>query len=55
MPRKVTSIGMKLVEGAPRDASDGDIDRLAAFYKRVFDATKTLDTAEEGVRHVKRR
>jgi catechol 2,3-dioxygenase-like lactoylglutathione lyase family enzyme len=29
-----------------------DIDRLAAFYERVFDATKTLDMTEEGVRHV---
>ena len=29
-----------------------DIDRLAAFYERVFDADKTLDMIEEGVRHV---
>jgi catechol 2,3-dioxygenase-like lactoylglutathione lyase family enzyme len=29
-----------------------DIDRLTAFYQRVFDATKTLDMTEEGVRHV---
>ena len=29
-----------------------DIDRLAAFYERVFDAGKTLDMTEEGVRHV---
>jgi len=28
-----------------------DIDRLAAFYERVFDAAKTLDMTEEGVRH----
>jgi catechol 2,3-dioxygenase-like lactoylglutathione lyase family enzyme len=30
----------------------GNIDRLAAFYERVFDADKTLDMTEEGVRHV---
>jgi predicted enzyme related to lactoylglutathione lyase len=29
-----------------------DIDRLAAFYERIFDAAKTLDIIEEGVRHV---
>jgi len=29
-----------------------DIDRLAAFYERVFDAGKTLGMTEEGVRHV---
>jgi len=29
-----------------------DVDRLTAFYERVFDATKTLDMTEEGVRHV---
>jgi catechol 2,3-dioxygenase-like lactoylglutathione lyase family enzyme len=29
-----------------------DLDRLVAFYGRVFDATATLDMIEEGVRHV---
>jgi catechol 2,3-dioxygenase-like lactoylglutathione lyase family enzyme len=29
-----------------------DIDRLVAFYERVFDAPTTLDMTEEGVRHV---
>jgi catechol 2,3-dioxygenase-like lactoylglutathione lyase family enzyme len=29
-----------------------DIERLAAFYGRVFDARKTFDETEEGVRHV---
>jgi catechol 2,3-dioxygenase-like lactoylglutathione lyase family enzyme len=29
-----------------------DIDRLSAFYSRVFDARKTLDMTEEGARHV---
>lgn len=29
-----------------------DLDRIVAFYERVFDATKTLDMIEEGVRHV---
>ena len=29
-----------------------DIERLADFYGRVFDARKTFDETEEGVRHV---
>ncbi len=29
-----------------------DLDRLAAFYERVFEAEKTLDLTEEGFRHV---
>jgi hypothetical protein len=29
-----------------------DLDRLVAFYERVFDAGTTLDIVEEGVRHV---
>ena len=29
-----------------------DIERLAEFYTRVFDARKTFDETEEGVRHV---
>jgi catechol 2,3-dioxygenase-like lactoylglutathione lyase family enzyme len=29
-----------------------DIDRLAAFYERVFEAPKTLDMEEDGLRHV---
>jgi catechol 2,3-dioxygenase-like lactoylglutathione lyase family enzyme len=29
-----------------------DIERLSAFYRRVFDAITTLDMTEEGVRHV---
>jgi catechol 2,3-dioxygenase-like lactoylglutathione lyase family enzyme len=29
-----------------------DIDRLTAFYERIFDADKTLDMIEEGVRHI---
>jgi catechol 2,3-dioxygenase-like lactoylglutathione lyase family enzyme len=29
-----------------------DVERLTAFYERVFDARKTLDMTEEGVRHV---
>ena len=44
---------MKLVEGVHHVTFlTEDIDRLAAFYERVFDATKTLDMTEEGVRHV---
>lgn len=29
-----------------------DVERLAAFYERVFEARKTLDMTEEGLRHV---
>jgi catechol 2,3-dioxygenase-like lactoylglutathione lyase family enzyme len=29
-----------------------DLDRLVAFYERVFDTGTTLDMVEEGVRHV---
>jgi catechol 2,3-dioxygenase-like lactoylglutathione lyase family enzyme len=29
-----------------------DMDRLVAFYERVFEARKTLDMTEEGLRHV---
>jgi catechol 2,3-dioxygenase-like lactoylglutathione lyase family enzyme len=29
-----------------------DMDRVVGFYERVFDAEKTLDMSEEGVRHV---
>ena len=29
----------------------GDMDRLIAFYERIFDARATLDLEEEGVRH----
>lgn len=29
-----------------------DIDRLIAFYERVFDAAVTVDLEEEGLRHV---
>jgi catechol 2,3-dioxygenase-like lactoylglutathione lyase family enzyme len=44
---------MKLVEGVHHvTVLTEDLDRLTAFYGRVFDATKTLDMTEEGVRHV---
>lgn len=44
---------MKLVEGVHHVTFlTEDIDRLAAFYERVFDARKTLDMAEEGIRHI---
>jgi catechol 2,3-dioxygenase-like lactoylglutathione lyase family enzyme len=44
---------VKLVEGVHHVTFlTEDIDRLAAFYERVFDAAKTLDMTEEGVRHV---
>jgi catechol 2,3-dioxygenase-like lactoylglutathione lyase family enzyme len=29
-----------------------DLDRLAGFYERVFEAKKTLDLTEEGFRHI---
>ena len=44
---------MKLVEGVHHLTwLTKDIDRLAAFYERVFDARKTLDMTEEGLRHM---
>jgi catechol 2,3-dioxygenase-like lactoylglutathione lyase family enzyme len=44
---------MKLVEGVHHVTFlTEDLDRLTAFYARVFEATKTLDMTEEGVRHV---
>ena len=44
---------MTLVEGIQHLAflSD-DLDRLAGFYERVFEAKKTLDLTEEGFRHI---
>ena len=44
---------MTLVEGVHHlTFLTEDLDRLVAFYERVFEATKTLDMTEEGVRHV---
>jgi catechol 2,3-dioxygenase-like lactoylglutathione lyase family enzyme len=44
---------MNLVEGVHHVTFlTEDIDRLSAFYSRVFDAKKTLDMTEEGVRHI---
>lgn len=44
---------MRLVEGVHHlTFLSEDLDRLTAFYERVFDVTKTLDMTEEGVRHV---
>jgi catechol 2,3-dioxygenase-like lactoylglutathione lyase family enzyme len=44
---------VKLVEGVHHVTFlTEDIDRLVAFYERVFDARKTLDMTEEGIRHV---
>jgi catechol 2,3-dioxygenase-like lactoylglutathione lyase family enzyme len=44
---------MELVEGVHHVTFlTEDIDRLAAFYERVFDATKTFDVSEEGIRHI---
>lgn len=44
---------MKLVEGMHHVTFlTEDIDRLVSFYERVFEAAKTLDMTEEGVRHV---
>ena len=45
--------GKSLVEGVHHVTFlTEDIDRLSAFYERVFDAKTTLDMTEEGVRHV---
>jgi catechol 2,3-dioxygenase-like lactoylglutathione lyase family enzyme len=44
---------MNLVEGVHHVTFlTEDIDRLGAFYERVFGARKTLDMSEEGVRHM---
>jgi catechol 2,3-dioxygenase-like lactoylglutathione lyase family enzyme len=44
---------MKLVEGVHHVTFlTEDIDRLATFYERVLEARKTLDMAEEGLRHI---
>jgi catechol 2,3-dioxygenase-like lactoylglutathione lyase family enzyme len=44
---------MQLVDGVHHITFlSEDLDRLAAFYERVLDATKTVDMTEEGVRHV---
>lgn len=44
---------MSLVEGVHHlTFLTEDLDRLVAFYERVFEAKKTLDMTEEGVRHV---
>ena len=43
---------MRLVDGAHHITFlTEDMDRLQAFYARVFDAETTLDMTEEGVRH----
>jgi len=54
MPMIVYKDGcMALVEGVHHVTFlTEDIDRLASFYERVFDATRTLDMIEEGVRHL---
>ncbi len=44
---------MGLVEGIQHlTFLSEDLDRLAGFYGRVFEAEKTLDLTEEGFRHV---
>jgi catechol 2,3-dioxygenase-like lactoylglutathione lyase family enzyme len=44
---------MNLVEGLHHVTFlTDDIERLSAFYRRVFEARTTLDLTEEGVRHV---
>jgi catechol 2,3-dioxygenase-like lactoylglutathione lyase family enzyme len=44
---------MGLVEGIEHlTLLSDDLDRLAAFYERVFEAKKTLDLTEEGFRHI---
>lgn len=44
---------MNLVEGVHHVTFlTEDIERLSAFYRRVFDARTTLDMTEGGVRHV---
>src|SRR5918995_6532589 len=44
---------MRLVEGIQHlTFLCDDLDRLAGFYERVFEARKTLDLTEEGFRHI---
>ncbi len=44
---------MALLEGIDHlNFLTDNLDRLAAFYERVFDAKKTLDMTEEGLRHI---
>src|ERR671910_3790959 len=44
---------MRLVEGIQHlTFLSDDLDRLAGFYERVFEASKTLDLTEEGFRHI---
>ena len=44
---------MRLVEGIEHlTFLSDDVDRLAGFYERVFEAEKTLDMTEEGFRHL---
>ena len=44
---------MRLVEGIQHlTFLSDDLDRLAGFYERMFEARKTLDLTEEGFRHI---
>ena len=44
---------MRLVEGIEHlNFLSDDLDRLADFYERVFEAKTTLDLTEEGLRHI---
>src|SRR5215213_8352229 len=44
---------MRLVEGIEHlNFLSDDLDRLAGFYERVFEARKTLDLTEDGLRHI---
>ncbi len=44
---------MRLLDGIEHlTLLSDDLDRLAEFYERVFDAKKTLDLTEKGLRHI---
>jgi catechol 2,3-dioxygenase-like lactoylglutathione lyase family enzyme len=44
---------MRLLEGIEHlTFLSDDLDRLTEFYERVFEAKKTLDLTEEGLRHI---
>ena len=44
---------MTLVDGIEHlNFLSDDLDRLAGFYERVFEAKTTLDMTEEGLRHI---
>jgi hypothetical protein len=48
---RVRTAAVQLVDGVHLTFLTEDMDRLLAFYARVFDAEVTLEMTEEGLRH----